>query len=876
MPGRLFRALLRVLPAEFRADYGAEMEATFRAEAAEARGARRLGLWAATMADLARTAPAEHLDILVRDVRFAWRGMRRHPVHTAAAVLTLALGLGAAVAMFAVINAVLLAPLPYRDAEALVVVQEQREGGVPGTLGYLTFVDLRERTRALSAMAAATQSFATIGGDGQDPERVAAMRVSAPYFAMIGVGPSLGRAFTEAEDRPGEARRVAILSDGLWRRRFGADPAVLGRPIAVGDATFVIVGVMPAGFRDLVADRLYEGAEIWFPLGYDPAAAFACRTCRHLRVFGRLAPGQTADSAAQELSGHIAALAEAYPSQYRAPSIAVRGLADFFLGPVRPVLLVLWAGVSLLLLVACGNVANLQLLRTSERTQEVAVRAALGVTRVRLGRQLMTESLLLALIGGGIGVALAAACVSVVRAIGPAELPRLEDAAIDPLTAFAALSCTVGCGVVFGLVPLRHLRRHGAAGVLAGAGRRTDSAEAWRLRALLVSGNVAMAAVLLVGSGLLVRSTVGLLAVQPGFHVDNILTLRVVLGGPRYSSGSPEEQIRAVAGFYTRALDRVRALPGVEAASAVTMLPLGGGRDAFGFHIAGRLHANPEAAPAATRFVVQDDFFEALDIPLLEGRRLDRRDAQGAPLVAVINRTAAAELFGGESPIGHQVMLGPPTAPARTIVGVVGDVRHAGLDAPPGYQVYVPHAQWAWSEGSMSLVVRTAGAPLPAASAVRAALREVDPGQPAAAVRTYASVVARSTATRRFAATLLGGFAATALALAVIGLYGALGIIVRQRQREIGIRLALGAAGGEIRRMVMAQGMRPALAGLAAGLAVALASVGVLRALLYGVDARDPLTFAAAAAVLATASLAACLLPAARAARVDPAVALRD
>lgn len=876
MARSLFRTLLKLLPAEFRADYGREMEATFRAESAEASGARRWRLWAATIIDLLRAAPAEHLDILLRDLRFAWRGMRRAPLHTVAALLTLALGIGAVVAMFAVIKAVLLSPLPYRDADALVIVQEQREGGEPGTLGYLTFVDLRDRARSLSVMAAATQSFATLSGDDQDPERVGAMRVSSSYFEMIGVLPALGRAFTEAEDRPGEARRVAILSDALWRRRFGADPAIIGRPIVVGTTTNVVVGVMPPGFSDLVAGRLYEGAEMWFPLGYDPSAAFACRTCRHLRVFGRLAPGQTADMAARQLSGAITELAREYPTQYHSPSIAVRHLSDLFLGPVRPVLLVLWAGVSLLLLVACGNVANLQLLRTTERTQEVAVRAALGVTRVRLGRQLMTEALFLALLGGGAGLAAAAACVRLVRVLGPAQLPRIEEAAIDPATALAALTCTVLCGIVFGLVPLRHLRRQDAASILAGAGRRTDSASAWRLRALLVGGNVALAAVLLVGSGLLVRSTIGLLAVAPGFRSDHVLTMRVVLGGDRYAGGSPADQIRAISSFYAGALERVRALPGVEAASAVSMLPLGGGRDQYGFHIAGRPYANPEEAPEATRFVAQDDLFEVLRVPLLKGRVLDRRDAHGAALVAVINRAAAEDLFAGEDPIGHQVMLGPPSAPARTIVGVVGDVRHDGLDAPPGYQVYVPQAQWAWGEPMMSLVVRTRGNPLQTAGAVRAVLREIDPAQPVTQVRAYDSVVADSTATRRFAAALLGGFAASALTLAVVGLYGALGVVVRQRQREIGIRLALGAAAGGIRRMVVTQGMRPAAAGLLLGLALALAFAGALRALLYGIPARDPLTFLAATAVLAAASLLACLLPAMRAARVDPATALRD
>jgi putative ABC transport system permease protein len=872
---RVFRALLRLLPAEFRADYGREMEATFRAEAAQAGGARGVRLWMGTIGDLLRTAPAEHWDILARDLRFAWRAMGRNPLHTATALATLGLGIGAVVAMFAVVHAVLLSPLPYRDAESLVLVQEQQGGEEPGTVGFLTFADLRERTRSLAAMAAATQSSATLTGDGQDAERVGAMRVSSSYFSMIGVSPVLGRAFTEDEDRPGDARRVVILSHALWRRRFGSDPTILGRPLSVGSAVHVVVGVMPPDFDDIVATRLYGSAEVWFPLGYDPAAPFACRTCRHLRVFARLAPGQTTETASRELTALIGELAVAHPSQYHAPSMVVRRLSDFFLGPVRPVLLILSAGVLLLLLVACANVAHLQLLRASERTQEVAVRAALGVTRVRLGRQLMTEALVLSGLGGVVGLALASVCIRAVRAAGPAQLPRLEYAAIDPATTLVALLATLVCGLVFGLVPMRALGRTDT-GVLAGAGRRTDGVHAWRSRALLVGGNVAMAALLLVGSGLLIRSTLGLLAVEPGFRPDSVLTMRVLLGGPRYGRGEPADQIRAVAAFYTDMLERVRALPDVESASAVTMLPLGGGRDEYGFHIAGRPHANPEEAPDITRFVVQDDFFEVLKIPLLRGRVFDRRDAQGAAAVAVISRSTADALFAGEDPLGHQVMLGPPTAPPRTIVGVVGDVRHEGLDLPPRYQVYVPHAQWAWAEPMMSLVVRTAGDPQRAAAPIRALLRELDAAQPVTDVRTYASLVAASTATRRFAASLLAGFAVAALALAIVGLYGALGVVVRQRQHEIGIRLALGAAIHEIRRMVVRQGMTPVAVGLGVGLLAAVAAARFVRALLYGIDARDPLTFVVATGIVTVASIAACLIPAVRAARVDPATALRE
>jgi putative ABC transport system permease protein len=876
MHDRIFRVLLKLLPAEFRGEYGREMESTFRAERTRARGLAGARLWAATIADILRTAPSEHLDILARDTRFAFRMMARRPLHTIAAAATLALGIGANVAMFAVIEGVLLSPLPYREPDALVVVQEQREGDEPGTMGYLTFADLRERVRTLTSMAAASQSSGTLTGDGREPERVSAVRVSSSYFSMIGVAPILGRAFTDSEDRPGQARRVAILSDALWRRRFGGDPSVIGRPMMIGTTAHTVMGVMPPGFSDLVAGRLYEDAELWLPLGYDPAAAFACRTCRHLRVFGRLAPGQDTASASREMSGIINDLAGRYPSQYHSPSVVVRSMADFFLGPVRPVLLVLWAGVAVLLLVACANVANLLLLRASEREHEVAVRAALGVTRVRLARQLLTESAWLALAGGAGGLMLAWGAVIMVRVSGPSQLPRLESIGVDMSSVLAALAMSIGSGMIFGLVPLRQINRNDHQGMLTGAGKRTDGGAAWRLRATLIAANVAMAAVLLVGSGLVVRSLLGLLAVEPGFDADRVLTMRVILSGERYSSGPPASQIAAVTSFYSDVLDRVRALPGVESASAATLLPLAGGRDQYGLHIAGRPQANPEEAPAAHRFVVQPGIFETLRVPLLRGRTLDARDAAGRTNVAVINRSLADDLFPGEDPLGHQVMLGLPSAPVRTIVGVVGDVRHEGLHMAPGYQVWVPQAQWAWAEPMLTLTVRTAGEPLRLAVSVRRLVRERDAAQPVTNVRAYTALVAESTGTRRFAAALLAAFAGTSLLLAVVGLYGALGVVVRQRRREIGLRLALGAAAAEISRMVLVQGMRPVAAGLALGLLAAAASAQGLRALLFQVEARDPLTFVVAAAVLSAFALVACVLPAWRAARVDPATMLRD
>jgi putative ABC transport system permease protein len=879
MHDRLFRALIRLLPEEFRAGYAREMEAAFRAERRDARSWGRLArLWAATIADLARTAPAEHLDILARDLRFAFRTMAGRPLATAAAIITLGLGLGSNVAMFAVIDAVLLAPLPYREPDRLTMVAQTEAGEEPSNIGYLTFVDLRERSRGFETMAAASQSTATLagGGSGLEPERVNAMRVSRAYFDMLGVRPAFGRVFTEAEDRPGAARRVVILSDGLWRRRFGADRSIVGRPLDVSGIVHTVVGVLPQGFEDLVAARMYEGAEVWFPLGYDPAASFACRTCQHLSVFGRLAPGVTPAAADRELDGLFTTLEQEHPTQYHQAGAAVTTLRDVFLGPVRPVLLVLWAGVAALLLVACGNVANLLLLRASERSQEVAVRTALGVTRGRLARQLLTESVVLGVAGGLAGLPPAWAVVRLLTTVGPAEIPRLAAASLDARAVAVALAITLVSSMLFGLAPLRQLLGRGVREAVGGAGRLTDSAAAWRVRGALVAVNVAMAALLLVGSGLLVRSLTGLLAVAPGLDPSGALTMRIWATGERFRAGETEEQIAAAVAFYDEILRRARALPGVTAAAGVTTLPLGGGVDGYGFHVQGRPSANPEAAPSADRFVVTPGYFDAVRMPLVRGRFLDERDAQGRAPVVVVNRTVAMELFAGEDPIGRRVSLGPPDAAPRTIVGVVGDVRHHGLDAPVGYQVYVPQAQWAWAETLMTLVIRAQGDLESLAAPMRAIVREVDAAQPLTDVRPYADVVAESTGARRFAAGLLTAFAAAAVVMAVVGLYGALGVVVGQRRREIGVRIALGARAGSIRRLVLAQGFVPVAAGLTAGLIAAALSTGALRSMLYGVEPLDPATFAGAVVALVAGALAACLVPARRASRIDPASTLRE
>ncbi len=873
---RLYLALLRLLPEETRSLYASEMETTFETERrATPEGIPMIRLWAETVLDLFRTAPSEHRDILVRDTRYALRTMTARRMQTLTAVLTLGLGIGANVAMFAVVDKVLLEPLPYGSPASLVRISETELGEDPSNLGYLTFTDLRERSHSFDSMVAIAASTATLASGGREAERVNAMRVSWNYFDMLGVHPTLGRSFTEEEDHPGEGRRVVVLSDELWQRRFDADPDLVGATVDISGRDYRVVGVLPAGFDDLVAELMYEGAELWYPLGYDASASFACRTCRHLRVLGRLAPGVSPEAAERDLSTLVADFERQYPSEYHAAGIEVRRLRDVFLGPVRPALLVLWAGVAALLLIACANVANLLLMQASEREHEIAVRAALGVTRARLARQLMTESVLLSSFGGALGLGLAWVAVRLLETFGPAELPRLAGVGIDLRVVLATIVVTGVSGLVFGLAPLRHLARRDL-GPAKSSGRRTQSVETWRTRSMLLAGSVALAVVLLVGSGLLVRTMRGLLAVEPGFDPGEVITMQLWATGPRFREGETQDQIATAVRFYEEISRRIEGLAGVEAAAAVSTLPLGGGVDGYSIHVANRNVGNPEAAPNADRFVVTPGFFSTLRIGIERGRWLDERDRQETEPVAVINRTAAAELFPDGEAIGQMVRLGPPEALERRIVGVVNDIRHHGLDVPVGYQVYVPQAQWAWAETFLTLVVRTRVDPESLAGSVREVVRSVDPAQPISHVRAFEEVVRSATATRRFAAGLLSVFALSALALALIGLYSAVGVLVGQRTREIGLRIALGAPASAIRRMVVVRGLRPVAVGLLLGLGGATLSAGALRSLLYGVGTLDPTVFAGTIGLLALAALAACWLPAWRASRIDPSANLRS
>jgi putative ABC transport system permease protein len=868
---RVFRALMRLLPAEFRGDYEQEMSATFRAERRAAGGSIGLArVWMATVLDVFRTAPGEHLDILRRDLAYTFRMLARRPTLTATALITLALGIGANTAIFSVVNGVLFAPLPYPQADRIVLIEETQADGEPGTTGYLSFADMRAENHSFVDVAALAGWSAILAGDGRDAERVVGARVSWNYLRTLGLRPALGRDFEEAEDHP-ERRRVAIISDSLWRRRYNADPNIVGRPFTINQVTYTLAGVMPPDLDELVVARKFPDAEIYALLGYAPTVTSACRTCRHIHVVGRLKDGITSDAAEADVSRIYQSLSERYPTEYDRPRVVVTPVRDYFLGPVKTPLYVLWGAVGLLLLMACANIANLLLIRASEREEEIAIRRALGVSPARMLRQLLTEAVVLASMGGAVGAALAWWATAVLVANGPSAIPRIEDVRIDAYVLLYALLISVITGVVFGMAPARALLvRQDVAGVTSR--RATTGPRAWRYRAALVAVNVALSAVLLVGSGLLVRSFMQLMTVDAGFDPNNVLTLQVDLAGQAYGDNA------SIARFYDEVSARIRNLPGVVSVSASTQLPLTGTRDRSGITIEGRVYDNPAAAPDADRYAVRPEYFAAMRIPLLAGRLFTERDVTNAPPVAIVSKTMAEQLWPGEDPIGHRIRVaGGERNPFRTIVGVVGDVRHYGLHLPETMQVYIAHAQTHYPEPMVTMIVRTSGDRDPASltPSIREFVRAIDPLQPVTRVRTYSDIVAESIAARRFTLMLLALFAATALVLAVVGLYGALSYVVSQRQREMGVRVALGAGAADITRLVMRQGMTPAVVGLLSGLGLGVIGGQVMASLLFAISPADAPTFAAVAVVLTCAAIAACLIPARAAAKVQPAATLK-
>ena len=805
---------------------------------------------------------------LLQDVRYAFRTLGKNAGFTSTVVLTLALGIGANTAIFSVLHAVVLRPLPYPEPERIVMVWQTEKGEHPGNMGFPTFADWRAQSRSFDAMAALSGWSPTLTPPGSDPEALEGASVSADFFRVLGVAPMLGRDFTADDDKP-NVPRIAIISHGLWQR-LGGDPSLVGKPVLMGDIERTIVGVMPPNFQSLLTHEK-KNVDAWRPLGYAGEQPPACRTCQHLRAVGRLRRGVTREEATAELQAITQRMERDHPTDYSGAGAALQPLHELFAGDARQALLVLFGAVGFVLLVACGNVAALQLSRAAARQREVAVRTALGAGRGRIVRQFLTESLLLSLTGGALGILGAQFLTQWLVTLAPANLPRLELVRLDlPVLGFA-LTATLVAGLLFGIGPALAAARANLNDVLKEGGRTAAGPGRGRLRNALVVMEVALALVLLAGAGLTLKSLSRLLNVNPGFQSESVLTMDLFLFGPPFMGDAGLEKARAT---YDQLMERIHALPGVKAAGGVSQLPLGGNSDRFGVRFRDKPIANPADAPSAYRYAVTPRYLETMRIPLRRGRGITSADRAGSRQVALINEEFAARIWSGEDPIGKFVQMGGPDGFWWEIVGVIGNVQQMGLDQPLQLQIYVPEAQWQWAD-DLTLAVRTEGDPMAHAAAVRQAVQSVSGNIRVTRVAPMETVIGATVGERRFTMLLLAMFAAAGLALAAIGLYGVMAHAVTQRTNEIGLRLALGALPGDVLRLVLRQGMALAVAGLALGLAGAIALGRFVAQLLYEVQPYDPVTLATVAAVLAVVALFACYLPARRAAHVDPLVALR-
>lgn len=804
---------------------------------------------------------------LLQDVRFALRGFRRSPGFAAIAVATLAIGIGANTAIFSVVDGVLLRPLRFPHPEKLGTLGELEASGSRDLVGWATYADWQRQARSFSEIAVASFWSPTLIG-GAQAETLEGLRVSDGFFRMLGVSPAIGRDFLPEEDRPGR-NRVAILGHDLFVRRFGGDPSIVGSTISLGGTPYAVIGVLPAGFDSIFAIRRHAESEIWSPLGYDASLAWACRTCHHLQAFARLRPGVTLAAATAELSGIQAALARTYPKEYASPRVSIEPLDETVFGPVRTPLLVLLGAVALVLLLACANVASLLVSRMAERRREIALRVSLGASRARISRQLLTESLLLAAAGGAAGLLLSGTVAHLLVTAAPIDLPRISAVGIDLRVLVACALITFATGIAFGVAPALAANAVRPAAAIADGPGAGAGPERRRLLGGLVVLDIAVAVVLLCGSGLLIRSLARLFDVDPGFDPRGVASMNVHLSGTRF------RQDAAIFAFYRQALDRARQTPGVRSAGVVSQLPLGNNFDAFGVHAEDRPSANPEEDLSADRFSISPDYLATMGIPLRRGRAITDADRAGAPAVVLVNDTLARRIWGRSDPLGRRVKVGGMDGPWRTVVGVVGDVRHRGLDAEPSPQIYLPQEQFS-ADNDMTLVVRAPRTTAASANAVSRAVAAIDRNQVVDGVATMEETRAASAGRRRFAAVLLDAFAAIALLLAGIGVYGVVAHSVLQRTRELGIRIALGATRGSVLRLVATENVRSIAAGVALGTAGALATTRYLAGELYAVGPRDPATFAAVVVGVSALALGACLVPARRAARLDPAAVLRQ
>jgi putative ABC transport system permease protein len=803
------------------------------------------------------------VDSALADLRYAARRLRAAPGFTAITALTLALGIGATTAISSAVSFILFEPLPYPNPGRITTIQEVGKDGSlsAGTFGM--YRELAERARSFSSIAVLRGWQPTLTGPDQ-PERLEGQRVSATYLSVLGVSPVVGRDFQPSDDRV-DGPNVVILSDGLWRRRFGADRSIVGRAVTLDDDSYLVIGVMPRGFENVLA----LSAELWAPMQYGMSQGRAWG--HHLRTVGRLRPGVTIKQATREVDAlGRAVIAEQHPETYDTETqFTTVPLRDDLTRSVKPALLAILGAVTLVLVIACVNVTNLLLARGAQRRSEFALRAALGAGQHRLIRQLLTESLLIAAIGGVLGLLVAALGVRALGALSPPELPRAGAIAIHRTVFAIGLGITTLIGLACGVVPALQASHSDPHHDLQQGTTRTVGGHR-RIRALLVVAEVAIALVLLVSSGLLLRSITQLFAVDAGFESANMLTMQVQTSGHRLRPDSTRHE------FFARVLDGVREVPGVTAVALTSQLPLSGDLDEYGARFE-PTPVQPARAYSVFRYAVSRGYLETMHIPLRRGRLLNDRDRASAPLVAVISESLARLAFRDADPIGQHVRIGGPNdSPPYTIVGVVGDVRQMSLALSRSEAVYTTTTQWHWADEVMSLVIRTRGDAAAVGPAVRRAVWSVDKDQPIVRVATMDALLAGTAASRRFALTLFEVFGLAALVLAAAGVYGVLAGSVVERLREIGVRSALGATRADIVGLVLRQGLRLTALGVVVGIVAATLTTQMLATLLFGVSRGDPVTFVGVVLLLTATSVVAAALPAWRAARVDPVTALRS
>jgi len=848
--------------------------------AAEAHAAarRRFGSFASFKEQCRDMWTFHPLETLLQDGRYALRTLRAAPAFTFVAVTALAIGIGANTAIFSVLDAARAGALPYADAPRLVELwgNVQRSRLERRGASYPDFLDWRARTKSFDGMAAFDSQLLTLNGL-EEPERLNTEFVSSPYFSLLGVTPQRGRTFDAAEDDVAKPAAVAMLSDGLWKRRFGADPQVVGHHIRLNTSTYTVIGIMPAGFKGLS-----DQAELWVPFaGYAPPAVMAERGTRGVAILAKLKAGVTRDAAQRELDAISQQLEREYPATNAKRGVEISPLDVELVGSLRPALATLMWAVGFVLLIACANVANLLLARAEARRREIAVRSALGAGQLRLVRQLITEGCVLTMLGAAAGLVVAHAAVAALVANSPVAFPSFVAPGLDLRVVLFTAAVSIACGVAIGLTPALHARVADLSASLKDASRGSDGRRSQRVRSALVVAELSLAVVLLVGAGLMIRSVRNLAALNPGFDPESMLTLHVSIprvasppGGTTVGNAAPAPSTAPA--VYGRALlERLRAVPGVAAAALGSDVPLDGNAGAVFYSAEGQAATDAQNAPRAYFHRVSPEFFSTLRIPIAGGRTFTDAEATPTSTAIVVSERLTRRFWPGEDPIGKRIKFGGLTSnnPWLSIVGVVGEVKYRALPENPTLDpdVYLPFAD---RNQQVALVVRGQVPPSSLVAPVRAAIRAVDPSIPVYGIAPMDELIATQTSQSRFTMWLMGVFAAVALSLAAVGIYGVMSYLVTQRRREIGIRLALGAGSHDILRLIVGNGARLIAGGVALGVAASFALQRLAASLLFGVTAANGAS-GLAVGLLAAVALAACYLPAVRASRVSPIGALR-